>query len=256
MKRIQYIEIEDLTWFPAFLRNPMTDFLQFVANKMNVYQAIIPMLSDLVHKQGSNQIVDIASGGGGGLLRIVEELEKSTPSLEVTLTDFYPNIPAFKRTQAQNKRFKFYEKSVDARNVPSELKGLRSMFLSFHHFNPNDAKEILSNAVKSNQPIAIFEIQDRSLPSLIAMLFSPISTLVFTPFIRPFSLSRLVFTYLIPILPLLILHDGIVSSLRTYSPAEMDELILQVPNHTNFDWKTEKIKGKSGFVIYLTGIPK
>ena len=130
------------------------------------------------------------------------------------------------------------------------------MFLSFHHFKPEQGVEILQNAVNSNQPIGIFEIQDRSVPSIIAMLLSPISVLLTTPFIKPFSLLRLLFTYIIPIIPIIVLWDGVVSSLRTYSVDEMQQLIKSVENNENFDWHIEKKKAKMGFVIYTIGIPK
>ncbi len=57
--------------------------------------------------------------------------------------------------------------------------------------------------------------------SIVSMLFVPLGALLVTPFIRPFRWSRLVFTYVIPVLPLLIVFDGIVSCLRVYSPDEL-----------------------------------
>ncbi len=51
------------------------------------------------------------------------------------------------------------------------------------------------------------------------------TALCVTPFIRPFRLSRLLLTYLIPIIPLITLFDGIVSCLRTYSPTDLRELL-------------------------------
>lgn len=130
------------------------------------------------------------------------------------------------------------------------------MFLSFHHFQPKNAKMILQNAINSNQPIAVLEIQDRSLPSIVAMLLSPVSVLFTTPFIRPFRWSRLFFTYLIPIVPFVVLWDGIVSALRTYTVEEMRNLINSLENNTAFEWNFNKKKSKTGFVIYTIGIPK
>src|SRR5690606_3298983 len=123
-------------------------------------------------------------------------------------------------------------------------------------FKPNQAITILQNAVDENQPIGIFEIQDRSLPSIIAMLLSPISVLLTTPFIKPFSLLRLFFTSLIPIIPIVVLWDGVVSSLRPYCVDEMQDLVQKVTNSDHFHWKIEKKKAKLGFVIYTIGIPK
>ena len=65
-------------------------------------------------------------------------------------------------------------------------KGIEDTVLSLHHFKPSDAAQILQNAVDSKSSIAIFEAQERSIPSIIAMLFSPLSVLFTTPFYSTF----------------------------------------------------------------------
>lgn len=256
MGRLHLFEFEDLHWFPSFLRNYGTDFLQFLSNKTKLYKPIVPIIEKALKQSDTNQIIDLASGGGGGLLWLNSVLKKSIPDLKIILTDYYPNIPAFKYTKKQANNFEFITTEVDARHVPKSLTGLRTQFLSLHHFRPEDAKQILQNAIDSNQSIAIFEAQERSIPSILAMLFSPISLLLTTPFIRPFKLGRILFTYLIPIVPLFVLWDGIVSSLRTYSVKEMHTLVNQLNNKDTFNWEINKVKSGPGVVLYLLGIKK
>ncbi|GAA3640223.1 hypothetical protein [Flavivirga jejuensis] len=256
MSRIHLFEFEDQKWFPAFLRNYGTDFLQFLSNKTKLYKPIIPIIEKGLKESKTNQIIDLGSGGGGGLIWLNTELKANIPDLKIVLTDYYPNIPAFKYTKTQADNFEFLEKSIDARKVPKELKGLRTQFLSLHHFKPNDARQILQNAVDSSNPIGIFEAQERSIPSILAMLFSPLSVLFTTPFIRPFKIGRFIFTYLIPIVPLFVLWDGVVSSLRTYSVKEMNELVKSLNGHESFNWEIGKIKSGPGVVLYLLGTKK
>jgi hypothetical protein len=85
------------------------------------------------------------------------------------------------------------------------------------------------------------------------MIFSPIAVLIVTPMIRPFKWGRILFTYLIPLCPLFVLWDGIVSSLRTYSINEMNELINRLHNKDSYEWQTGKIKSEPGVIIYLLG---
>lgn len=256
MSRIHLFEFEDQQWFPSFLRNYGTDFLQFLANQAKMFKPIVPMLEKALKKSNTTHMVDLASGGGGGLIWLSEELKKSVPNLKITLTDYYPNIPAFEYTRQQADHFEFRSESVDARKVPEDLKGLRTQFLSLHHFKPDDARGILQNAVNSGSSIAIFEGQERSLPSIIAMLFSPLSVIFTTPFIRPFKLGRIIFTYLIPIVPLFVLWDGVVSALRTYSVKEMEALVDSLENKDRFDWEIGKVKSGPGVVLYLIGTEK
>ena len=88
------------------------------------------------------------------------------------------------------------------------------------------------------------------------MLFSPITVLLITPFIRPFKFGRILFTYLIPIVPLFILWDGIVSSLRTYSIKEMNGLVKNLNNTENYDWEINKVKSGPSIILYLLGTKK
>lgn len=256
MGRIHLFEFEDLSWFPTSIRNYGTDFLQFLSNKTAMYKSIVPILENAIKENSTNQLIDLGSGGGGGLLWLNKELSKKIPDLKILLTDYYPNIEAFKHTQKQASNFDYYEKPVDARNVPESLKGLRTQFLSFHHFRPDDALKILQNAVNSSQSIAIFEAQERSFPSILAMLFSPLSVLFTTPFIKPFKLGRIIFTYLIPIVPLFVLWDGVVSSLRTYSVEEMKNLVSKLENAENFTWEINKLKSGPAVILYLIGTVK
>lgn len=256
MKRKHLFEFEDQRWFPGFLRNYLTDFLQFVSNKFNVYKGIVPLLSETLSKSGSSAIVDLASGGGGGLINLVSALEKDHPDVQVVLTDFYPNEKAFAFTAKQSKRFTYRTERVDAMNVPSDLVGLRTQFLSLHHFREEDAVKILQNAVDAKSAIALFESQERNLKSVIAMIFSPLNVLFVTPFIRPFSVGRIIFTYIIPLVPLFVLLDGILSALRTYTVPEMKELVSRVKGHENYDWKIGKVKSGPATILHLIGIPR
>ena len=256
MGRIHLFEFEDQKWFPTMLRNFGTDFLQFLSNKTKMYQPIVDLLSETLNEKNQFRIIDLGSGGGGGLIWLNEELKKKNSDLKILLTDYYPNIPAFEFTKSKANNFDYVRNPIDARNVPKKLIGVRTQFLSLHHFKPEDALKILQNAVDVNQSIAIFEAQERSFTSILAMLFSPITVLLTTPFIRPFKIERIIFTYLIPIVPLFILWDGIVSSLRTYSVKEMTEMVEKVKGNEKYEWNIGRIKSGPGVVLHLIGKPK
>jgi hypothetical protein len=256
MARIHLFEFEDLSWFPSSLRNYGTDFLQFLSNKTKLFQVAVPIIEKGLAKSGGTTIIDLGSGGGGGLLHVNDALKKTVPTIEILMSDYYPNIPAFERTHYLASNINYISSSVDARNVTNDLKGLRTQFLSLHHFKPDDARKILQNSVETKQCIAIFEAQERSFPSFLAMFLSPISVLLTTPFIRPFRIGRIIFTYLIPVVPLFVWWDGIISSLRTYSIKEMEDLVKSVENNDSFVWEIGRLKSGPGVVLYLLGTVK
>jgi hypothetical protein len=82
--------------------------------------------------------------------------------------------------------------------------------------------------------------------------------LLLTPFVRPFRWSRLLFTYGVPLIPLLVLVDGTVSMLRVYLADEMRELVASVPGHQRFEWDigATRLPGLPIGLTHLVGVPK
>ena len=66
--------------------------------------------------------------------------------------------------------------------------------------------------------------------------------LLLTPFFRPFRLSRLVFTYLLPLIPLTTIWDGVVSILRLYSPAELLALARRADPTGRLRWQAGTLR--------------
>jgi hypothetical protein len=76
------------------------------------------------------------------------------------------------------------------------------------------------------------------------------------PTIRPLKLSWLFFTYLVPLVPLLVLWDGVVSCLRIYSPRELRDLVDALPDN-DYEWDIGTIPlGGPAHATYLVGRPR
>src|SRR5690606_33057504 len=91
MKRIHLFEFEDQKWFPSFLRNYVTDFLQFLSNRAKVYEPVVDDIVGTLSSNGINRIVDMGSGSGGGLIWLGQTLVRERSDLKILLTDLYPN---------------------------------------------------------------------------------------------------------------------------------------------------------------------
>lgn len=91
---------------------------------------------------------------------------------------------------------------------------------------------------------------------MLLMLLVPVMVLLTTPFIRPFRWSRLLWTYLIPVVPLTSLFDGLVSCMRTYSVQELHELIEGL-DAKHYEWEIGELKSAAGPIpiTYLIGVP-
>ncbi|HEX7241196.1 MAG TPA: hypothetical protein VF263_13060 [Longimicrobiaceae bacterium] len=256
MRRLHLLEIEDQPWCPAPIRDAGTDFLQFALRLGNNYGPVVPRLREALRRTGARRVVDLCSGGGGPWPRLVRDLDREEPRVEVVLTDRYPNLEALRRVRDESGgRLGFHPEPVDALRIPPELDGFRTLFTGFHHFRPEDARAILADAVRSRQGIAVFEATERTALSLAATALSPLMVLLATPFIRPFRWSRLLWTYLVPVVPPFVLFDGLVSCLRTYTPAELRELVAPFAGD-GYTWEIGEERGAGPVpVTYLIGCP-
>lgn len=256
MKRIHLFEFEDFAWFPDFLRVCLTNYIVTFHRLLDSASNISNLLDDLISRSGHTQIVDLCSGGGGPMLWVYNRLKKDHADLKLTMTDLYPNGSAARRI-GQEGAVIYSPQAVNAANVPKDMNGIRTMICSMHHMPPERLKDILSNAQESKQPFLGYEISDNSFPKWIWWIAFPINiltVLLVTPMVRPMTWQQLVFTYLIPVLPILIAWDGAVSNARTYTLNDMEFVLSDLPA-SNYKWETGSLEGKGGKKLYLKGMP-
>ena len=260
MPRLHLFEIEDFPWYPRVIREGQTDFLRFLMQLFDVFRAVIPTLKEALQQSRQHHLIDFCSGGGGSMLLIRKHLkDNQVVPFRATLSDLYPNTHAFEFVKQQsNGEIDYQPNSVDVTNLPVDTpQGFWTIFNGFHHFKPPQAQRILAKAVERRVPIGIFEPIDKSVfQILINTLVLFVLIFLFTPFVRPFKWSRLLFTYLIPLIPICTIWDGFVSVLRLYTPKDLQKMIAEIPDADQYEWKLGKARHMFGVVIYLIGIPK
>ena len=82
----------------------------------------------------------------------------------------------------------------------------------------------------------------------------PLFVWLSTPFMRPLTWKRLLFTYPIPLVPVTCLWDGMVSQLRAYTIDELRELGRAAGS---MEWRAGSVsiaRGR-GSLTYLVGWP-
>ncbi len=255
MKRVHLFEFEDFNWFPDFIRDGGTDFLGFVLGVIRFYEPVVEVLENVIEKTNHNQILDLCSGSGGPIEFINQKID---PNIDIRffVSDKYPNIPAYNDLKLRTKNIVSYNtQSLDVLKLNTDIIGIRTMFSAIHHFEPIEVKTILQNIVISGMPVCIFDSGDKHIGTILGiLLFHPILFFICTPFIRPFKLSRIIFTYFIPLIPVYTIWDGVVSILRLYKPKELMEMAQSSDRQKLYDWKCGKLKNRIGFsVTYLIG---
>ena len=273
MKRKHLFELEDQDWFPANLRGYMTDVLMVLCQKMGVHQVLEHEIQRLIEQYHVSKIIDLGSGSGGPMPELLQKLrsKQNTANLELLLTDLYPNAKAIE-TCFQIEGISYSQTPVDATNlnIVETLHGMKhsdcllTMINSFHHMPPDVAQNILQSAVQNQKLLFIYELADNKIPFPVWLLMLPlgllmnvISCLVLTLFVRPIDPKQILFTYLIPIIPICFAWDGQVSYTRIYTFDDIDLLCsgLKTEQYTWIKDDAQNADGKK-FGTYILGIPK
>ncbi len=252
-------EIEDKRWLPRVFRDQITDALRFLIVEMKAYDPIIPEFLWVMQKSQTKNVIDLCSGGTGPWEYLIKAISKPEESVaSITLTDLYPNEKALKALSESHPLFRYKAESVNALDIDEDLEGVRTLFSCFHHFDKVEATSIIQSAVDRQMPICVFEFTQRRLidffiaPIFIARLFTKLL------FAKPLTLSRLLFSYLIPIVPVIYLWDSSVSHLRSYSQEELKEMLNNVSNAESFEWEVgESTSPRTPLKnTFLIGYPK
>ena len=272
MKRLQLFEFEDLPWFPPLLRIYMTDCLRFAAELYPpFFYPFIAKLHATLVRAGTHQIIDLCSGSGGPVRNLVRVLKNRHDfPVSVLLTDLYPPAEDVRyeivdpsraahetgaRIEGQLEGVKWVRDSVNATAVPSNLKGCRTLFNALHHFSPENARAILADAARSREAIVVFEMGGRTVLGFLTIVILVALIPLFTLFMRPFRWSRLLFTYVVPLIPFLVLWDGMVSFLRVYSVEHVRELLKGVPSTPDYEWEVGTVALGPSKGLCVIGVP-
>ncbi len=260
MKRIHLFEFEDFSWFPNWLRICLTRYIVAIHKMLGSAGELAELIARVLPHASQRRILDLCSGAGGPMLEVASLLEEKhkVSDLSLAFSDLYPNLSAADQIDAMSKpRITYLRFPVNATQIPTDQPGLRTMVCSMHHMRPEVAKAILRDAKASREPICVFEISDNSFPPTwlwwVGLPLNFLFALLVTPFVRPMSWQQLVFTYLIPLLPLFIAWDGAVSNVRTYTLEDMEELLMDLKSE-DYHWETGRISGRAK-KLYLLGHP-
>lgn len=226
MKRIHIPQITNSSWFPSFLTQYVHEFMSWFVLKVHASKPFLPVIEEgLTH---ANQIVVLEHPSGAGF-------ETVDPFID----------PAIHR------------KRVEMRSYQGSEMGLHLSVNAFHQLRAEEALGLLNRMAEQKQPIAIVEGNNDSLWQVFGMVvIVPLTVLFTAPFVQPFRWGRLVFTYLIPILPLVTFLDGFLALFKLYAPADLNELTAQI-HVEGYSWRSGKLdNGRGGKIIFLLGWPE
>lgn len=201
-------ELEDSPHFPAWLRNFQTEFIGFVVARFDIYNAFIKYINS--RSISTRPMRDLCSGSGEPAISI---FKKSNCFTELMLSDKFPN-----KLTGLNDHISYNPQETDVLELEFQPGVYFTMFNAFHHFSNEEKLSIVQKIRRSGSRSYFVEILEPSFLCLVkVILMGTIGNLLFTPFVQPFSLKRLFFTYIIPINIITISYDGIISVFKSKS---------------------------------------
>ena len=251
MKRRRLFEFNESERCPGPIRRAITRLLQWGALSFPLYQAAVPLARELLEAQDLKQVVDLGSGSGGpwpALLR-----EPGLSSIRLMLTDRGLDPSALQAFDEEQRASVELGPSTQNLLAPEHIPGLRTAFACLHHLKPDELEAVFEEVASSGHPFLGVEVTERTASAVARQLLLLPAAFIGMPFIRP-TLTQLVLTYLVPLIPLALTWDGVVSCLRSYSS---DELLELATRHapTDYQWKSGRVRDAASpsHVVYLMG---
>ena len=228
MKRKQVFQFSNQKWYPSFLKRDMYEFMSWFVGKVNAAKPFLPVLEEVIGHTQTKAIINIDSKIGAGIETVMPLLPESTEVINVELERF-----------------------------STHNKGMYTFINSFHQLDEKKATYYLTRIADSGNSVAVLEGNNDSLWQVVGMtIFVPLTVILSAPFVQPFRITRLIFTYLIPILPVVTMLDGFLALFKLYNPNDLNELVSNIPVKS-YVWKSGKAdNGRGGKIIYLMGYPE
>jgi hypothetical protein len=229
---LHLFEFMDLEWLPASLRRTLRESLECAFSRLfRGYYAWV-----------AEQVLAEATGGsyttlvelGAGPAPITRRLanDPRTAALRLVPCDINPDQPVYEELA------KRYPEKVVPRYDPVDLAQPHSwgpgalLFLSasFHHVPPGSRAAVLRRLTDSAERVMVFEPLRHTFGSLLFALGSFVPALVTPLWLlrRPGRLGRFFWCWLLPVAPLLISWDGVVSWLRMWREADWKDALQNI----------------------------
>lgn len=195
--------------------------------------------------------------------------ERQEAGVDFVLTDIHPHLEAWEGAAKKSDHLKYIRSSVDAGDAPRNILALatgdktrqqkkvfRLFSLAFHHFDDPSARRILQNTLETSSGFGIFELQDRSFEGLFTALVLFPSLWAGSWYWFWGDWTHLFWTYVIPVVPFVVVFDGLMSCVRMRDGDEIMKLMegLQGKEGWRFETGSTMHTWPSGRMTYFVGI--
>jgi hypothetical protein len=168
---------------------------------------------------------------------------------QTILSDKYPD------SSVKDDQVTYIKTSTDALALVPQPGVCYSMYNAFHHFSSGEQQALIRKMAANSNAFLFAEILQPGILTMIRIIFAATILQLFTaPFIKPFSLKRLFFTYVLPVNLLTVLYDGIISVSKSRSFKYYCRLLEDISDN-NFAVSVGQSNNWKGALIFIKGNP-
>lgn len=256
-RRRHLIELHEQPWFPEVWRDLFRTGLGKAFVLFGLTRETSRVLAPFLVTHQPREVLDLCSGSGECSCdvwqRALSEVEGGAqPACTLVLSDLYPDMQRWAESSPASR---FVQAPVDARAIGDDLPRTWMMLNALHHFAPSELRAFLRGTARSADAFIAVDRAARNWREMFITIFVvPVAAAIITAFvIRPFRLSNVLWSLIIPVIPLVALIDGIVSNLRSYTVEELRGLIAECPS--SFAWEVDVSPGGRGVprMTYIIG---
>ena len=231
LPRVQLFELNDSPWAPKLLRDTVVQALSRSLAWGRVLEGVVEPFARFLEQSGTTEVLDCCAGAGEPAAIFVDELQRSgrVPP-KFLLTDLFPHVSQWERLRDRHPGvIDFVAEPVDATRIPAHVGrgSTRLIMNALHHFPPALAREVLLGACAQAPGVFVVEgFASRNPLRFAAFAPAGLAALFAAPVIsEDRRLERALISWLTPAALLASIWDGSVSTLRTYSEADLRELV-------------------------------
>ena len=237
-------ELEDYPWFPAYLRKMQLEYVGWISVQLKLYRPVLDEMKKFPNKNWT----DLASGSGWPAFYLQKN---ASHQIHYTLSDLYPE-------SVSNEVKKQTEVELEPLNLidlQPETGKQYSLFNAFHHFTSEQQKQLINKMKEAKASCIIAEVLE---PTWICFLQVTLAAFIIQPLtawaIKPFSIARIITTYLIPIQLITVAWDGWLSVLKSKTVKQYKILLAEFADH-QYSIEVKRIQQLQGNLIIIITQP-
>ncbi len=216
-------EFCDQSWIPTGARECLYEIMEACNSGVRSFNRQVARSAiGLARDHGLSSIIEL----GAGRAPVTTELTKheDTAGLKLVPCDLVPNEAAYRKLEQEHAgRVAPIYSPVDLTKPQLVLNDSVLVMVGMMHHIPFELRPtVLRTLTQTNSQMAIYEPLRRTWLSILMTLLSffPAIMLPITFFRRPGKLRRILWCWLIPIVPWMFMWDGVVSCLRQWHAEE------------------------------------